>query len=94
MKLKTLKEYLYMTLGTVIMTAGVYFFKIPNGFATGGVSGIGTLLGKVTFLSAANWITIINILMLIVGFIVLGRATGIRTVYCSLLFSGLPSFCS
>ena len=78
-----------MTLGTVIMTAGVYFFKIPNGFATGGVSGIGTLLGKVTFLSAANWITIINILMLIVGFIVLGRATGIRTVYCSLLFSGL-----
>ena len=89
MKLKTLKEYMYMTLGTVIMTAGVYFFKIPNGFATGGVSGIGTLLGKVTFLSAANWITIINILMLIVGFIVLGRATGIRTVYCSLLFSGL-----
>ena len=63
--LKTLKEYLIITLGTLLLTAGVYFFKIPNGFATGGVSGIGTLLGKAfPSFSPAMWIMTINILLL------------------------------
>ncbi len=84
-----LRDYTLMTVGTVLMTAGVYFFKIPNGFSTGGVSGIGTLLGRVTAVSPSTWITILNVALLVVGFLVLGREIGIRTVYCSLLFSGL-----
>ena len=88
--LKPLKEYLLITLGTLMLTAGVYFFKIPNGFATGGVSGIGTLLAKITpGVSAATWILEINILLLIVGFAVLGKECSVRTLYCSLLFSVL-----
>lgn len=87
---KILKEYLWIILGTLLLTAGVYFFKIPNGFATGGVSGIGTILGKCApVLSAAAWIMVINIALLIVGFIFLGRMNGVRTVFCSLLFSFL-----
>lgn len=82
-------QYLVMTLGTALLTVGVYFFKIPNGFATGGVSGVGTLLGRITPISPATWITGINVALLLLGFAVLGKATGIRTVYCSLLFSGL-----
>ena len=83
-----LKAYFLITLGTIVLTAGVYFFKIPNGFATGGVSGVGTILGKTApFLSSGQWIMIINILLLGLGFIVLGKMNGIRTVYCSLLFS-------
>ncbi len=84
-----LKNFLLMTAGTVLMTAGVYFFKIPNGFSTGGVSGIGTVLGRVTPISPATWISILNAALLILGFAVLGRGTGIKTVWCSLLFSGL-----
>ena len=88
--LKQLKEYLLITLGTLLLTIGVYFFKIPNGFATGGVSGIGTLFGKITpHITTATWILIINILLLIIGFIVLGKVYSLRTLYCSLLFSGL-----
>ena len=83
------KDYLMMTVGTALLTAGVYFFKIPNGFSTGGVSGIATLLGSLTPVSASSWIGIINTALLIVGFIFLGKSTGIRTVFCSLLFSGL-----
>ena len=45
---KEIKTYVLITLGTIMLTVGVYFFKIPNGFATGGVSGIGTILGKIT----------------------------------------------
>lgn len=85
----TLRDYLIMTAGTLFLTFGVYFFKIPNGFAMGGVSGIGTLLGKITPISPATWISAINILLLLIGFAVLGKDTGIRTVYCSLLFSAL-----
>jgi uncharacterized membrane-anchored protein YitT (DUF2179 family) len=80
-----------MIFGTVLMSVGVYFFKIPNGFSTGGGSGISTLLGTLTAVSAATWISIINVALLIVGFIFLGKSTGIRTVVCSLLFSGLTT---
>ena len=83
-----LKAYLAITFGTLLLTAGVYFFKIPNGFATGGVSGIGTIFGRVfPILTAGQWIMFINILLLGVGFLFLGKMNGIRTVYCSLLFS-------
>lgn len=88
--LKEIKAFFMITVGTIFLTAGVYFFKIPNGFATGGVSGIGTILGKIVpYFSAAQWIMIINILLLIIGFIVLGKVNGMRTVYSSLLFSFL-----
>ncbi len=83
------KDYSMMTLGVVLLTLGVYIFKIPNGFSTGGVSGMGTLLGSLEILPASTWISIINIALLGVGFLFLGKATGARTVYCSLLFSGL-----
>lgn len=81
-------DYAIMTLGVLMLTSGVYFFRIPNGFTTGGVSGVATLLGKF-FLTPGTWIAILNVFLLIVGFIFLGRETGIRTVYCSLLFSAL-----
>lgn len=86
---KAATEYLFIFFGTVLLTAGVYFFKIPNGFSTGGVSGIGTLLGKITSFTPATLISVINLICLLLGFLVLGKETGIRTVYSSLLFSGL-----
>ena len=91
MKAKVFEEieaYFFITTGTFLLTLGVYFFKIPNGFATGGVSGIGTILGSaVPILSTAQWIVFINLLLLAAGFIFLGKMNGIRTVYCSLVFS-------
>lgn len=86
---KAFVDFLLMTLGVAIMTIGVYFFKIPNGFSTGGVSGVGVLLGNITPISPAMLISAINILLLLVGFVFLGKGTGIKTVYCSLMFSGL-----
>lgn len=83
------KDWLLILSGTILLTVGVYFFKIPNGFAPGGVSGVGTILGRVTPISPATWITILNVTLLVVGFAVLGRETGLRTTICSLLFSGL-----
>ena len=85
-----IRDYFFISLGTLLLTCGVYFFKIPNGFATGGVSGIGTILGRIIpSISSGSWIMIINVLLLVLGFIFLGKSNGIKTVYCSLLFSGM-----
>jgi len=83
------KDWLLLAAGTVLLTVGVYFFKIPNGFATGGVSGVGTILGRITPVSSATWISLLNVALLLLGFAVLGRETGLKTTICSLLFSGL-----
>lgn len=78
-----------MTMGCVLLAVGVYFFKIPNGFATGGVTGIGTILAKLTPISAGAWIWVLNILLLLLGFIFLGKGNGVKTVYCSMLYSAI-----
>ena len=91
-----LKNFALMNLGILLTTVGVYFFKIPNGFSTGGVSGIAVVIsGAVgryfpdfaSIMTSANILTVINVLLLIVGFIFLGKGFSIKTVYCSLLFS-------
>ncbi len=87
---KNTKEWALITLGTVIMTVGIYFFKFPNHFSTGGVTGIAVVLGHyVPGMSPGTFVSLINILLLAIGFLVLGKSFGIRTVYASLLMSGL-----
>lgn len=86
--LPTLKTFGIVNLGVFLLSLGVYFFKFPNHFSTGGVSGISIILGNVIpFLSPATMMSIINILLLIVGFIFIGRGFGVLTAYCSLMFS-------
>lgn len=84
-----IKNFLHMTLGCILLSAGVYFFKIPNGFSTGGVTGIGTVLGKLTPITPAVWIWILNIGLLILGLLILGRQNMLKTAYCSILYSAL-----
>lgn len=88
-KNKKLLNFFTMNIGCILLSFGVYFFKIPNGFATGGVTGIGTILAKITPISAAVWIWGLNIGLLLLGFIFLGKQNGIKTVYCSMFYSGI-----
>jgi uncharacterized membrane-anchored protein YitT (DUF2179 family) len=93
LRIKTaLKELPLLTLGTVLVAIGVYFFKFPNNFSTGGVTGMGILLSAVfPDVSSSTFSSILNILFLILGFVVLNKGFGARTIYCSLLFSALLS---
>lgn len=87
--MQKLKRFMFINLGCILLSVGIYFFKIPNGFVTGGVSGIGTLLGKVTYVSPAVWIWILNIVLMLLGFALLGKQNGIKTVYCSMVYSAI-----
>jgi len=90
--LKYLKDYAMLTLATVILDIGVYVFKFPNNFSFGGVTGIAVILGKVGNLTPGTYNLIINMAILVLGFIFLGKSFGIMTVYVSVLNSFLISF--
>ena len=92
-RLKTaLKEFPMLTLGTALVAVGVYFFKFPNNFSTGGVTGIAILLSALfPAVSSSTFASVLNVVFLILGFIILNKGFGARTVYCSLLFSALLS---
>ncbi|MEG0899597.1 MAG: YitT family protein [Oscillospiraceae bacterium] len=83
-----IKDFVVMTLGTLIAGVGIYFFKFPNNFSTGGVSGLAIILAKIIpNISIGQMVLMINIALLIIGFIFLGKSFGGKTVYCSLLLS-------
>ncbi len=85
-----LKSYLYITLGTILLAVGIYFFKFPNNFSTGGVSGIATILGALfPGITKGNYVLIINCVLLVVGLLSFGRHFAIKTVYSSLLLSAV-----
>jgi len=82
------KTFAFMNFGILLMALGIYFFKTPNGFATGGVSGISIILANMLpVMSQATYMLIINVFLLIVGVIVLGKECGALTIYCSLMLS-------
>lgn len=89
-KRQPLREWLLMTLGTLLLAAGVYFFKFPNNFSTGGVSGLAVILGHyVPAVTPGDFVMVINVALLVIGFAVFGRSFGVRTCYCSLLMSAV-----
>lgn len=88
--LTNLERYLLMTVGSIITALGVYFFKFPNNFSTGGVSGLSLILGRLfpsPVLTPSVVMLIINSALLVVGFLVLGKSFAFSTVYCSMLLS-------
>ena len=85
----TVKEYALITFGVLLVAIGVYFFKFPNDISTGGVTGLAVVLNQIfPGFSASNFVLVFNVFFLILGFAVLGREFGIKTVYGSLLLSG------
>lgn len=86
---KWLREYAWLTAATLLMVAGIYFFKFTNNFSTGGVSGLAVILGRYfDQISPGTFVLVINVLLLILGFIVFGKDFGGKTTYVSLLMSG------
>ena len=66
-------QYAIITLSITIMSVGVYFFKFPNNFVFGGVTGAAALVAKLTPLSASAFSSWANMILLVVGLIFLGK---------------------
>lgn len=85
-----LKEYVLITIGVELVVFGVYFFKFPNNFSIGGVTGLAVLVSQVMgpAISSGTLVLVFNLALLVVGYLVLGRRFGNRTAYGSILMSG------
>ena len=84
------RDFGIMTLAIMLSATGVYFFKFPNKFSTGGVTGIAVVLARLMpALSVAGLSNLLNISLLFIGLVFVGRDFGIKTVYCTLLLSFL-----
>lgn len=82
-----IKEYLLIAIGTFIVTMGVYYFMVPQNLATGGVSGLTIVLNNYIPLpiSAINFI--LNAILLIIGFIFIGKDFGGKTIFSVGMFT-------
>lgn len=85
--IKYVKQYVMITLSISIMSVGVYFFKFPNNFVFGGVTGTAALVAKLTPMSASAFSSAANILLLVVGLIFLGKQFAMTTGYASFVMS-------
>ena len=86
--LPTLKEFAFINFAVALVTIGIYFFKTPNGFAIGGVSGLSIILSNVfPKFTPAEYMLVINVFLLVLGVIVLGKKCGFLTIYCSMMLS-------
>lgn len=86
-RMQALYEYLILTGATIILVVGIYLFKFPNNFSFGGVTGVAVVLGKILPMTPGTITTIINMALLVLGFLFLGKSFGVKTVYVSVLMS-------
>ena len=82
-----LKNFSLLTISTLIMAVGIYFFKFANNFTFGGITGIAVLVAKFLPISASDFSFVLNILLLIIGWIVLGKSFAEKTAYSTILLS-------
>lgn len=83
-------DLLILSAGSIVTAACVYFFKMPNGFSTGGFSGLSILLGEIfQNINTSTFVTVSNLLSLLFGFVFLGFGMGWKTIYCTLLYTGM-----
>ncbi|MBQ8838412.1 MAG: YitT family protein [Bacteroidales bacterium] len=94
--LMTLWDYFLMTFGSLIFCMAWTSFLIPNGLASGGLTGLCTIIQYGTGIPVGWTYPTINVILLVLGFLTLGKAFGIKTIYViavtSLLFEILPKF--
>ena len=96
--LSVLWDYFLMSLGTLIFVMAWTTFLIPNSLASGGLTGLTTILEYATNGKIPMDVTyaLLNVVLLVAGFLFLGKAFGFKTIYVialsSLLFWLLPNY--
>ena len=81
----TIKEFALITFGTLIIATGVHFFMLPSQVSIGSGTALAMVLGNFIPLSVSAITLIMNVGLLILGFVLIGPEFGVKTVYCSIL---------
>ena len=84
-----IRETVILTVAVAIIAAAVYFFLVPSHTSVSSISGLGIVLSNFVPLQLSAITMILNVVLLIIGFITCGREFGVKTVYTSVM---LPLF--
>ena len=82
---KTIQEFFMITLGTAIVAAAVFFFMLPSHVSVGSGAALAMVLSNFIPMSVSSITLIMNVGLLIIGFLLVGPEFGVKTVYCSVL---------
>ena len=82
---RTLKEFFIITLGTIIIAAAVYFFMMPSHVTVGSATAVAMVLSNFIPIPVSVITLMINVVLLIIAFFLVGSEFGIKTVYCAIL---------
>ena len=82
---RNLREFFNITLGTVITAAAVFFFMMPSHVTVGSAAGLALVISEFVPLSVSAITMIMNVGLLIIGFLLIGPEFGAKTVYCAVL---------
>lgn len=94
MEIKSLlKDFFMITLGTAIIAASVYFFMLPTNLAIGSASALAMVISTIIPLPVSAITLILNVVLLIIGFILIGPEFSIKTIYASILLPGVIRIC-
>ena len=85
--MQKIKEYLLTTIGVALTAIALEYFFFPCDIAAGGVSGIGLVVNKVSGLDTSIVVLVLNILLFILAFIVLGKSFGAKSIYATVMLS-------
>ena len=80
-----IKEFAIITFGAILAATAIYFFMLPLNIAIGSGSAIAMMLSTFIPLPISMLSLGLNVILLIVGFILIGREFGIKTVYAAIL---------
>ena len=84
-KWESVREFLMITAATIIVAAAVFFFLMPSHVSVGSISGLAIVLGNFIPLKISAITFILNMFLLVLGFLFIGKEFGAKTVYTSLL---------
>lgn len=82
------KEILTITVGTLIVAAGVFFFMLPSHVSVGSGAALAMILSNFIPLPVSTITFALNVVLLIIGFLLVGSEFGAKTVFCALLMPG------
>lgn len=86
MKIKNaIKDYAIITVGTAIVAIAVFFFMLPSHVSVGSGAALAMVLSNFIPLSVSTITLILNIGLLVIGFLLIGSEFGAKTVYCTIL---------
>ena len=83
---RVIKDFLVITAGTAIIAAAVFFFMIPGNVIVGSMSALALVISNFIPLPVSEITLIGNIILLVIGYLLIGREFATRTVYATILF--------